>query len=165
MRAFARLRGSVPDARLTICGDGVGRGDVEDAIRAHRLDDAVLLTGWLDPAAVERRLEDAWALVAPTISAEPFGLVAPEAIVRGVPVIASRTGGFGETVDHGVSGLLFPNGDEDALVEALEAIATSRAFPEHVLGRDEIARAAERHSVNRHIAALRAQLRRAAGTL
>jgi glycosyltransferase involved in cell wall biosynthesis len=55
-------------------------------------------------------------------------------------VVASRTGGFGETVDHGVSGLLFPNGDEDALVEALESIAASRAFPEHVLGREEIAR-------------------------
>ena len=164
VRAFARLRAKVPEARLTICGDGSSRAEVEDLVRAHRLDDAVRLTGWLDPAAVERCLEDAWALVAPTISAEPFGLVAPEAIVRGVPVIASQTGGFCETVDHGVSGLLFPNGDENALVGALEAIATSRAFPEHVLGRDEIARAAERHSVKRHIAALRAQLRRAAGT-
>jgi glycosyltransferase involved in cell wall biosynthesis len=159
VRAFARLRATVPAARLTICGDGVCRPEVEALIRAHQLDDSVLLTGWLDAAGVERHLEDAWALVAPTISAEPFGLVAPEAVVRGVPVIASRTGGFCDTVDEGVSGLLVPNGDENALLGALEAVAAGRAFPTHTLDPDVVARAREQHDLERHITLLRERLR------
>ncbi len=39
---------------------------------------------------------------------EPFGLVPPEAMASGTPVIAVREGGFAETVDDGVTGTLLP---------------------------------------------------------
>jgi len=158
VNAFARVAARVPNARLTICGDGRVRGDVEAAIRANRVDDSVSLTGWLDPIVVERHLEDAWALVAPAIWAEPLGLVVPEAIVRGVPVIASRIGGFSETVEEERSGLLATNGDEASLADALERVATGRAFPDHSLGPAIVARARELHSVERHISRLRLRL-------
>ena len=81
-----------------------------------------------EPAALEAQLVDAWALVAPS-RAEPLGFVALEAIVRDVPVIASELGGFGETVQRGTSGLLFPNGDESALHDELRRVARREAFP------------------------------------
>ena len=65
--------------------------------------------------------------------AEPLGLVGPEAVIRSVPVIASSTGGFAETIEDAVSGLLVPNGDELALHRALERVATGTAFPSHLL--------------------------------
>ena len=71
------------------------------------------------------------------------------------PVIASERGGFGETVEPGVSGLLFPNGDEDALAGRMLEIATGRAFGDHVLPDAVVQRLAERHRVERYVRRLR----------
>ena len=133
LRAFARVRADLPGARLRIVGRGPQRTMLEDLTAALLLKEAVTFRGWVAPTEVERELEDAWALVAPSLWAEPLGLVAIEAIVRGVPVVASASGGLGETVQDGVSGLLFPNGDEAAPAERLDAVARGRAFPDHQL--------------------------------
>ena len=163
IRAFARLHAHTPGARLKVVGDGPLRGEIESMAAAHGVGQAVTFTGWIEPASVERELESPWALVAPVRWAEPFGLVAPEAIVRGVPVIASRTGGFGETVEEEVSGLLVRNGDEDALLAALERVATNEVFPSHTLAADVVMRARVRFGIDEHLAKLRSILRSLAG--
>ena len=160
VRAFARLLARVPAARLTLCGDGPIRREVDAAIRVHGLERQITVTGWLPHDRVDEHLQDAWALVAPSMWAEPLGLVGVEAVVRGVPVVATRTGGFGETIEDGVSGLLVPNGDEDALAAALERVATGEAFPAHALDAEVVARACETHGVEQHVAELRAHFRR-----
>ena len=158
LAAFRRLVSDIPRARLRIVGDGPARRDVEGQIAALDLGGAVSLTGLLPRADVDRQLVDAWALVAPSIWAEPFGMVAIDAIAQGVPVIASRVGGFGETVEHGVSGLLFPNGDEDALLGCLQRVARGEAFPGGVVADEAIRWIRERHALSRHVEALRAVL-------
>lgn len=50
---------------------------------------------------------------------EPFGLVILEALGLGIPVIASAEGGPSEIIEDGVSGLLFPQGDAQALRDAI----------------------------------------------
>jgi glycosyltransferase involved in cell wall biosynthesis len=151
LRAFARLRGSEPSARLRLIGEGDERQAIERLVAELGLDDSVSLVGWLPPGEIERELASAWALVAPSLWAEPFGLVAAEAIVRGVPVVASATGGFAETVEHGTTGLLFPNGDEATLAHSLAEIAAGRAFPSRSIAPGAVAAAAERHSLARHV--------------
>jgi glycosyltransferase involved in cell wall biosynthesis len=160
VRAFARLHAQMPAARLTIVGDGPLRSEVESEVRACDLRDAVTFTGWLDPAGVDRQLETSWALVAPSLWAEPLGMVGPEAVIRSVPVIASSTGGFAETIEDEISGLLFPNGDELALHRALERVATCTAFPSHILNSEVVARVTRSFSIERHIVKLRAHLHR-----
>ena len=123
----------IPEARLRLVGEGPEGSVVKRLTHELGLAGAVERVGWLDPPAVEQELERAWALVAPSLYAEPLGLVALEAIVRGVPVIASRKGGFGETVEEGVSGLLFPNGDEEALTVRMLEVARRSAFPDHAI--------------------------------
>ena len=73
-------------------------------------------------------------------------MVGPEAVIRSVPVIASSTGGFAETIEDEVSGLLFPNGDELALHRALERVATGTAFPSHLLDPEVVARTTQSFS-------------------
>jgi glycosyltransferase involved in cell wall biosynthesis len=51
---------------------------------------------------------------------EPLGLVAIEAMAAGVAVVASRTGGLAEIVEHGVTGCLVEPGDATALAGALD---------------------------------------------
>jgi glycosyltransferase involved in cell wall biosynthesis len=74
-------------------------------------------------------LNRAWAVVVPSLWAEPHGPVAVEAIVRGTPVICSASGGLGEIVEDGVSGLTFRNNDEEGLLRCLRRVAAGQAFP------------------------------------
>jgi len=155
LRAFARVRARVPDAHLRLVGDGGMRTDLERLVVSLGVQDAVVFHGRLPFTRVEQELVDAWALVAPSLWAEPFGMVAPEAIVRHVPVIATRTGGFADTVIDGVTGLLVPNGDESALADAMMAVAERRRFSEPMLPADAVAELVQRHDGSRYAARLR----------
>jgi glycosyltransferase involved in cell wall biosynthesis len=155
LRAFARLRRFIPAARLRVIGTGPERMNMEALSVSLGLREAVAFLGWLDPPAMERHFEEAWASVVPSLWAEPFGLVAVEAITRGVPVIVSAAGGLGEVVEPGARGLLFPNNDEDALLDRLRAIATGTAFPDHTLTDDTIRTAGAEFGLDRHVRQIR----------
>jgi glycosyltransferase involved in cell wall biosynthesis len=62
--------------------------------------------GELGPADLERVYRGAAVLVNPVRWAEPFGLVAVEAMAHGVPVVASYHGAMPELVEAGVTGYL-----------------------------------------------------------
>ena len=89
---------------------------------------------------------------------EPLGLAAVEAIVRGVPVVATGSGGLREVVEPGTTGVLVPPGDQEALTAALLEIATRKAFPDHCVDRDAADDLATRHDFDRHSAWLRSLL-------
>jgi phosphatidylinositol alpha 1,6-mannosyltransferase len=56
---------------------------------------------------------------------ETFGRTVVEAMASGVPVVAPASGGFTDYLRHDENALLFPNGDDDALVHALDRALTS----------------------------------------
>jgi len=60
--------------------------------------------------------------VCPSTWDEPFGMVNVEAMATGLPVVASRVGGIPEAVVDGVTGLVVPPRDVDALVSALSRL-------------------------------------------
>lgn len=51
--------------------------------------------------------------VVPSLDKEAFGLVNVEAMACGIPVIASRSGGISEIVEHGVNGYLVEAGNKE----------------------------------------------------
>lgn len=115
------------------------------------LDDRIKLLGFR---------EDAYSIMGgcdvvlvPSTAPEPFGLVAAEAQSLGRPVIASATGGLVEIVEDGVTGLLVPPGDSEALAVALEKLADDEALRIR-LGREAHERALERFSMERFCSAL-----------
>jgi glycosyltransferase involved in cell wall biosynthesis len=59
-------------------------------------------------------------------SLESFGLAALEAMACKVPAIATRVGGVPELIEDGVTGLLFPVGDVDAMAAAAIALLQDR---------------------------------------
>jgi len=65
-------------------------------------------------------------LVLPSIWRESYGLPVAEAMASGVPVLASDCGGVPELVDEGVTGLLVPRLDVDALTDAMRALLADR---------------------------------------
>jgi glycosyltransferase involved in cell wall biosynthesis len=78
----------------------------------------------------------------PSIWAEPFGLVALEAMASGRPVIASRIGGLTDIVVDGETGLLVPPGDTDALRGAMARLLADPALRQRFgnAGRQRVAR-------------------------
>ena len=57
---------------------------------------------------------------------EGLPLAAMEAMLAGVPIVATDAGGTGEIVRDGVTGLLVPPGDPRALSEAIRALLSDR---------------------------------------
>jgi glycosyltransferase involved in cell wall biosynthesis len=155
LRAFAAVRSRHNNAVLRIAGRGPEQQRLQQIVVELGLDENVQQLGWLSPSDIERELSQAWALVAPSLWAEPLGLVALEAIVRGVPVIATASGGFAETVEEKISGALVPNGDVDRLAEQMILIANRESFPTLELDREVTDRIANRHSISLHVALMR----------
>ncbi len=120
LRIFREARTRHPQLRLEIIGDGPERGKLVRLARQLRLGDAVHFHGTLDRAAVRASLARSHAFLLSS-EHEAFGLAALEARATGLPVVALRTGGVGEWLEDGVSGLL---ADDDAgLAQHLVALA------------------------------------------
>ena len=111
---------AVPDVAVLIGGDGPARRPLE--MRAERLGlaDRVEFLGWADPGDVLGR-SDAVALVS-EVEGQPLSLL--DARAAGLPVIATDVGGVSEIVVDGETGMLVPIDDVDALVSAIQALAT-----------------------------------------
>ena len=105
-----------PDARLVLVGDGPLRAELETAAASPDLHGTVLLTGSRDD--VGTILDGLDVAVIPSHH-EGFSLVTVEAMLHGLPVVATAAGGPRELVDDGVTGLLVPPRDVAALAEAL----------------------------------------------
>jgi glycosyltransferase involved in cell wall biosynthesis len=105
------------------------RRDLEARIARSPLRDRLRLTGFRDPWPIY----DASDVVAvPSTEPEPFGLVALEAMLAGVPVIASAHGGLVEFVDDGVNGMLFAPNDVGALAGAIAKLAGDGSLRERL---------------------------------
>jgi glycosyltransferase involved in cell wall biosynthesis len=119
LRAFARIVTRVPDAILQIAGDGPERMRIESLIRELGLQRSVSMLGFLPRDEMEKRFHSARVQAVPGTWEEPFGLVTAEAMMRGTPVIATARGAATEKINPGVTGLLVPAGDPEALTAAL----------------------------------------------
>jgi glycosyltransferase involved in cell wall biosynthesis len=163
LRAFSYLHAELPEARLRIAGRGSQMEQLIHLAGALGIKHRVSFLGWLSPTQIEKQLAEAWASVVPSLWAEPLGLVAVEAILRSVPVIASAAGGLAEIVEHGRGGLLYPIGNDNALLDCFRAIANRSVFLDHCLSSEIVTAAAEQFSVDRHISLIRSVFEEIAG--
>ena len=98
----------------------VGEGPLRPMVEATP---GCRVTGWLDPAGVEREIEQARAVVFPSLWYETFGLVVSEAAAKGVPSIVSDVSAASERVRHGETGWVMRSGDAVDLAGRLRELA------------------------------------------
>jgi len=132
LRAFARVVAAIPEARLVLVGDGPECVPLRRLIADLGLSTQVSMAGHLPRQELEPYLAKAWVQVMPSHWAEPFGLVAAEAMMRGTAVIVSDSGGLAELVQDGDTGFLVPPGDSEALATRLLQVLHSRDLAEHI---------------------------------
>jgi glycosyltransferase involved in cell wall biosynthesis len=130
LRAFALLKRPLPEAKLVICGDGPERTRIETLIRELNLSDSVSMPGFLPACDVVKTFRQSWVVAVPSVWEEPFGHVAIEAMMNGVPIVVSKSGGLAEIVADGGTGFVVPPNDSEALSSALLKIAGDRQTAE-----------------------------------
>ena len=115
LRGFAQALPDLPaESQLVILGKGRLEQDLKELAIELGIGPQVLLLGQVPQASRYFKAFDAFAL---SSDHEPFGMVLLEAMVAGVPVIATAAGGAKEVVE-GV-GILFPLGDVGHLAQGL----------------------------------------------
>ncbi|MEA3248767.1 MAG: glycosyltransferase family 4 protein [Patescibacteria group bacterium] len=108
------------DATLSV----VGSGTLEDVVkRRAEYAPGVNFRGRLEGDEFVRELGRSSWLVVPSEVIENAPTVIVEVLARGIPVIASRTGGIPELVQDGRNGILFEPGDREGLLAALKRAA------------------------------------------
>ncbi len=131
LEAWPQVLRAVPDAYLLIVGEGSRRETLEAQARDLRIAHRVVFTGRRDDVpAVTAALDVA---VLPSYR-EAQGLSILEAMALSRPVVASNVGGIPEMITDGVTGLLVPPHDADALAAAIVRLLRDHPYAD-TLGR------------------------------
>ncbi len=141
---------SLPEVSLSI----VGKGRDEAYLRQLILDDTQRMGG--ERITLTSSVEDLDAfyrsldvLVLPSSDHDPFGLVAAEAMMRGLPVIITDACGIAGYMEHDEDALIVPAGSPRALTDAIQHLLEPRARER--LGARGQTKAEERFSLSRMI--------------
>ena len=119
--AFVRLAREVPNVRLRIVGNGELRESMLQKLAP--VSERVEFVGFRDWHELPREYAAADVLCVPS-RYDGWGLVVPEGLAAGLPVIATdRMGAALEFVRTGRNGWLVPAGDEEALLGAMREAA------------------------------------------
>jgi len=123
LRAVATLAGSFPELRLLLVGDGPERARLEEFAVTLGVAERTVFAGY--QAHPEQYLA-AMDLFALTSRHEALPLALLEAWASELPVVASAVGGIPKMVEQGETGLLFPSGDCEGLVDALRTVLSNQ---------------------------------------
>jgi glycosyltransferase involved in cell wall biosynthesis len=151
LRAAAQVHRSQPDARFCLVGDGEEAylRHVKRLVEELGIADVVEYPGYLDD--IRPLLSSLTLLVnASKMIGRRGGEGLPRAVVEamalGKPVVASDVGGNPEAVTHGLTGMIVPAGNPDALAKAVTALLSDRARMDR-MGANGQARAREMFDV------------------
>jgi glycogen(starch) synthase len=125
LRALGILRTQGLEPDLTIVGAGPETENLSALSRELALQHQVSFVGQKTGEELVHLLNQHRIMVIPSRWAEPFGVVALEGIACGCAIIASEAGGLKEAI--GPCGLMFENGNESSLADALKRMLSGRA--------------------------------------
>lgn len=122
LKAVSNLKG---EWQLNVYGDGEEGQDLVKMSYDLNIQDNIKWYGWRD---------DPWAdidkgdILINASEYEGFGMVLIEALCRGIPVVASKTGGALNSIEDGVNGWLFDIDNYDELSEILNRIQIDKSI-------------------------------------
>jgi len=123
LRAFAKIAATAANARLLFVGPDESDGEIGKILGADKaLAKAVLEIGQVENHELYLAISNVLCLPS---HREGFGTIVIDAAALGVPAIGSRIPGLVDAIEDGRTGVLFPEGDIDALADSM------RDFLEH----------------------------------
>ena len=116
--AMPKILSNYHDAKLVICGRGGMMEELKQEARNLGIENKVYFAGYCDSKKVQKMYRCADVAVFPS-TYEPFGIVALEAMLAGVPTVVSDVGGLNEIVEHGVDGMKSYAGNSNSIADSV----------------------------------------------
>jgi glycosyltransferase involved in cell wall biosynthesis len=124
LRAFARFSARYPRATFAIAGEGPMLEELQESARQLGVEKKVSFHGLVSQEQLRELFYGSHIFLHPSETGRdgnqegvPNSML--EAMASGLPVFATKHGGIPEAIENGVSGVLVPEGDVDALSAAL----------------------------------------------
>lgn len=109
------------DFHLVVVGDGVMRAHVEAAIERHGCRERVTLAGRVPDAALPDYYRAADLFVLPTRYMEGFGMITPESLACGTPVLGTPVGGTAELLQRFDPDMLFADAQAQTMADKIDS--------------------------------------------
>lgn len=142
VQAAATILQRCPQCRFLILGEGPLRGELEQQILDLNIADRVLLLGFRTDARDIMQAADISCL---SSIYEGTPITTLEAMACGKPSIVTDVGGCSEVVDGGVTGLVVPPANVEALARAMLMLVENRTMRE-TMGKEGRCRVMSRYS-------------------
>lgn len=117
LEAVPKVVSLYPAARFLIVGNGPQWDNLHKKIHHLKIEKNVIMTNFREDIPEIMAALDMFVL--PSIASEATSQVIPQALAMGKPVIATNTGGLSEIIENGVTGLLIPPRDSEAISNAV----------------------------------------------
>lgn len=124
LEAFAAVSQQLPGIRLTLCGEGSARDEVQRKAGQKGISSLVSFPGWVGGDAKADFLRRAGVFVLPSY-AEGMPMAVLEAMASETPVVATRVGAVADMLEEGACGFVVSRGDIAALGEAIHVALTN----------------------------------------
>ena len=119
--AMPKIINGYNDTKLIIGGKGGMYDELREQAKNLGIENKVYFTGYLSSKEVQKMYKCADIAVFPS-TYEPFGIVALEAMLAGVPTVVSDIGGLNEIVDHGINGMKSYAGNSNSIADSVLAL-------------------------------------------
>ena len=119
VKAAKLIKEKIPDAFFLMVGNGELRNQVEDLINQYDLVSSFLITGWVDNPTAYMKIMDVGMLLSRW---EGFGLVLPEYMACGVPIVATDVDAIPNIVKNGINGMLTDKDDYHKVANAVDRL-------------------------------------------
>jgi len=131
LRAFAHIQREIPDAVLTVVGDGSQRNALENLANELQLKHTTF-TGRVEHDEINRQYSAADIyLNASKIDNQPLSIL--EAFQCGVPVVTTNAGGIPDVVTDEITGFLVPVGDYESLAARALKLLTDQQIAQAMI--------------------------------
>jgi len=147
IEAAAIVIRQIPDARFVIAGEGELRGALERQVKEHKLEKHVYLLGFRPDVLSLQKIFDVFVMSSVT---EGLGTSLLDAMACAKPVVATAAGGIPEVVEDGLTGLLVPTRDPEAMAAAIVRLLNDAGLRRQ-MGEAALLSARERFSVERMV--------------
>ena len=130
--AMPKIINGYNDTKLIIGGKGGMYDELREQAKALGIENKVYFTGYLTSKEVQKMYKCADIAVFPS-TYEPFGIVALEAMLAGVPTVVSDIGGLDEIVDHGINGMKSYAGNSNSIADSVLALLYNHQLANNVV--------------------------------
>jgi len=136
IKSFPKLK--TKNTHLIIVGDGVLLEPLKQLSKKLKIEKTVTFFGPANRTELAHFYQISDVFVMPSIidssgGTEGTGLVIPEAMKFGIPVVASKVGGISETIIHEENGLLVNQKDPTSIAEAIDRIISDDKLSSYLI--------------------------------